>query len=51
APPPADPEAERKAGHDKLLADLGAFSDGERAARQDQRQDQRDTDADEDKQQ
>jgi signal transduction histidine kinase len=42
--PAADPEADRQAGHDKLLADLGAFSDGERAAREDQ-QDQRDTDA------
>jgi anti-sigma regulatory factor (Ser/Thr protein kinase) len=49
-PPSADPEADRKAGHDKLLADLGAFSDGERAAREDQ-QDQRDTDPTEGKQQ
>lgn len=45
--PPTDPEADRKAGHDKLLADLGAFSDGERAAREAQR----DTDSTEGKQQ
>ncbi|NKQ53622.1 sensor histidine kinase [Amycolatopsis sp. K13G38] len=40
-PAPAEdkPATDRKAGHDKLLADLDAFSDGERAARQDQRQD------------
>ncbi|GAB2966688.1 histidine kinase [Amycolatopsis acidiphila] len=48
--PTADTDADRKAGHDKLLADLGAFSDGERAAREDQ-QDQHDTDAGEGKQQ
>ncbi|KAA9150625.1 sensor histidine kinase [Amycolatopsis acidicola] len=37
--PSAEPEApaeDRQAGHDKLLADLDAFSDGERAARDDQ---------------
>ncbi|TNC26985.1 sensor histidine kinase [Amycolatopsis alkalitolerans] len=39
-PAPAAPgtEADRTAGHDKLLADLGAFSDGERAAKADQRE-------------
>ncbi|WAL63143.1 ATP-binding protein [Amycolatopsis cynarae] len=31
------PGTGRKAGHDKLLADLGAFSEGERAAREDQK--------------
>ncbi|WP_431877867.1 sensor histidine kinase [Amycolatopsis sacchari] len=35
--PSADPGADRQAGHDKLLADLGAFSDGERAAREERR--------------
>lgn len=50
APTAGDPDADRQAGHDKLLADLDAFSDGERAARAGQ-QDQRDTDAGEDEQQ
>jgi len=39
APAKDTPGTDRKAGHDKLLADLDAFSDGERAAKQDQRQD------------
>jgi two-component sensor histidine kinase len=31
-PPPPSPPAEDTTGHDRLLADLGAFADGERAA-------------------
>ncbi|WP_236791320.1 sensor histidine kinase KdpD [Amycolatopsis sp. GM8] len=46
APPPPETEADRQAGHDQLLADLGAFTDGERAAREDQ-QDKHEPDADE----
>ncbi|WP_435061210.1 hypothetical protein [Amycolatopsis thermoflava] len=30
------PAEDRAAGHEKLLADLGAFTDGERAAREKQ---------------
>ena len=33
---PVTPEADQQAGHEKLLADLGAFTDGERAAREKQ---------------
>ena len=40
-PAPDRPEPDREAGHDKLLADLDAFSDGERAAKHDQRRDTR----------
>jgi anti-sigma regulatory factor (Ser/Thr protein kinase) len=46
APPaPEPPETDQKSGHDKLLADLDAFSDGERAAREEQ-QAKRDSDTD-----
>ncbi|HVV12977.1 ATP-binding protein [Amycolatopsis sp.] len=45
-PVPPPPAPDRKAGHDKLLADLDAFADGERAARDDQQ----DTDSTEGKQ-
>jgi signal transduction histidine kinase len=37
SPRPSASASDRAAGHEKLLADLGAFSDGERAARENQR--------------
>ncbi|MEU6641533.1 ATP-binding protein [Saccharomonospora sp. NPDC046836] len=37
APPTAEPAESVEAGHDKLLADLDAFTDGEQAARDEQR--------------
>lgn len=36
-PPPGEPAANGENGHDQLIADLGAFADGEQAARDEQR--------------